>query len=41
MSSPTYALFAQAIIERKQIVCRYGGYRRELYRTTVQGETPA
>jgi hypothetical protein len=30
MSSPTYALFAQAIIERKQIVCRYGGYRREL-----------
>jgi len=30
MPSRTYALFAQAITERKQIVCTYGGYRREL-----------
>ena len=30
MPSPAYELFEQAIRERKQIVCRYGGYRREL-----------
>ena len=28
--SATYKLFAQAIEQRKQIVCSYGGYRREL-----------
>jgi hypothetical protein len=26
----TYAVFAQAMAERKQIVCRYDGYAREL-----------
>ncbi len=30
MSSATYKLFEQAIRERKQIVCTYSGYRREL-----------
>ena len=30
MPSPTYELFRQAMAERKQIVCVYGGYRREL-----------
>jgi hypothetical protein len=30
MPSSTYLLFARAMAERKQIVCRYGGYRREL-----------
>jgi hypothetical protein len=30
MPSRTYTLFAQAIRGRKQIVCTYGGYRREL-----------
>jgi DNA-binding transcriptional regulator YiaG len=28
--SPSYLLFAQAIVERKQILCGYKGYRREL-----------
>jgi hypothetical protein len=28
--SSTYALFAQAIVERKQVLCRYDGYAREL-----------
>jgi hypothetical protein len=28
--SPTYNLFAEALVGRKQIVCMYGGYRREL-----------
>lgn len=28
--SPTYALFARAMAERKQIVCVYDGCRREL-----------
>lgn len=28
--SSTYALFAQAIAERKQVLCRYDGYAREL-----------
>lgn len=28
--SPTYRLFAEAIQQRKQVVCLYGGYRREL-----------
>jgi hypothetical protein len=28
--SPTYALFAKAITERKQILCSYDGYPREL-----------
>jgi putative transcriptional regulator len=28
--SPSYLLFAQAIVERKQIVCSYNGYPREL-----------
>jgi hypothetical protein len=30
MPSPTYRLFAQAMAERKQIVCDYGGFTREL-----------
>lgn len=30
MPSATYELFEQAIRQRKQIVCRYGNYRREL-----------
>jgi len=30
MPSETYALFEQAMRTRKQIVCGYGGYRREL-----------
>jgi putative transcriptional regulator len=28
--SPSYLLFAQAIVERKQILCSYNGYPREL-----------
>jgi hypothetical protein len=30
MPSSTYRLFAQAMAERKQVVCTYQGYRREL-----------
>lgn len=30
MPSPTYELFATAMAERKQVLCRYDGYRREL-----------
>ena len=30
MASANYRLFEQAMRERKQIVCRYRGYRREL-----------
>jgi hypothetical protein len=30
MASPAYELFEQAMRERKQIVCLYGGYQREL-----------
>lgn len=30
MASVNYQVFEQAIRLRKQIVCRYGGYRREL-----------
>jgi hypothetical protein len=30
MQSPIYDLFRQAMAGRKQIVCKYGGYRREL-----------
>lgn len=30
MASPTYRLFERAIRQRKQVVCLYGGYRREL-----------
>lgn len=30
MSSTTYQLFRQAILERKQIVCTYQGYYREI-----------
>jgi len=30
MPSSTYDLFAQAMAERKQILCAYGGHRREL-----------
>jgi hypothetical protein len=30
MPSSIYDLFAQAILERKQIVCTYNGYHREL-----------
>jgi hypothetical protein len=30
MPSSIYKLFAQAMAERKQIVCVHGGYRREL-----------
>ncbi|HTZ78561.1 MAG TPA: hypothetical protein VMC10_11655 [Stellaceae bacterium] len=30
MPSSTYELFVRAILERKQILCLYGGYRREL-----------
>lgn len=29
-TSATYRLFEQAIRQRQQVVCRYGGYRREL-----------
>ncbi len=29
-SSATYRLFERAMRQRKQIVCHYGGYRREL-----------
>lgn len=29
-ASPTYRLFEQAMEQRKQVICRYGGYRREL-----------
>jgi hypothetical protein len=29
-TSATYRLFAQAMAERKQVLCSYGGYRREL-----------
>lgn len=29
-TSETYRLFEQAMVERRQIVCTYGGYRREL-----------
>jgi hypothetical protein len=30
VASPNYALFEQAMTMRKQIVCMYGGYPREL-----------
>ena len=30
MPSATYRLFAQAMAERKQVICFYQGYRREL-----------
>ena len=30
MPSPTYRLFAQAMAERKQVLCRYDGHPREL-----------
>ena len=30
MPSPIYELFGQAMANRKQILCMYGGYRREL-----------
>jgi hypothetical protein len=30
MTSEAYQLFGQAMAERKQILCWYGGYRREL-----------
>ena len=30
MPSPTYTLFARALRERKQVVCLYDGFRREL-----------
>lgn len=30
MPSPTYRLFARAIVGRKQVLCRYHGYPREL-----------
>ena len=30
MPSPIYELFGQAMAGRKQILCMYGGYRREL-----------
>jgi hypothetical protein len=30
MSSSTYRLFEQAMHSRKQVVCMYGGHRREL-----------
>jgi hypothetical protein len=30
MASPAYALFARAMRERKQVVCLYDGWRREL-----------
>jgi hypothetical protein len=29
-TSPTYTLFVQAMRERKQILCRYDGYAREI-----------
>lgn len=30
MPSPTYELFRQAMAERRQVVCTYGGHRRQL-----------
>lgn len=30
MPSPTYELITRAMAERKQVLCRYDGYRREL-----------
>jgi hypothetical protein len=30
MASPNYALFEDAMRQRKQIICMYGGYPREL-----------
>ena len=30
MPSRSYELFAKALVERKQVVCLYDGYRREL-----------
>ena len=30
MTNPNYALFVRAMAKRKQIVCMYGGYRREI-----------
>ena len=30
MPSSNYALFVQSMRQRKQITCRYGGYRREI-----------
>ncbi|HEY1750289.1 MAG TPA: hypothetical protein VGG29_03445 [Caulobacteraceae bacterium] len=30
MPSQTYDLFAKALLERKQVLCLYDGYRREL-----------
>jgi hypothetical protein len=30
MPSPVYELFSQAMAGRKQILCMYGGYQREL-----------
>lgn len=30
MSSPIYNLFVKAMVDRKQILCLYGGYRREV-----------
>jgi hypothetical protein len=30
MPSETYRLFGQAMADRKQVVCRYDNYRREL-----------
>lgn len=30
MASATYDVFRQAILQRKQVVCTYGGYPREL-----------
>jgi hypothetical protein len=38
MPSPVYALFRQAMAERKQIVCFYGGHRREL-RSIILGHS--
>jgi len=35
MPNSTYDLFAQAMVERKQILCAYGGYHRELCPITL------
>ncbi|MGN6585678.1 MAG: hypothetical protein ACTHJV_18440 [Rhizobiaceae bacterium] len=35
MPSRTYELFAEAMRDRKQILCLYGGYRRELCPTVL------
>ena len=37
MASSTYRLFAEAMAQRKQILCVYGGYKRELCAVVLGG----